>query len=157
MSFSLQIEDQGLIEFSLSVILDPFDFNWFMFCPWAMSFFQKLCPAPFPPISYFFPGPLSGPLFCLYNLLEGQPENSWPLAGKYCIILALPAVWAQTLTTFLLKLQAYPQIKSPLHFYEHLVRCPLTNLFLGHLLPPTTRTLPPCRQCCSTPVKIKYS
>ena len=22
----------------------------------------------------------------LYNLLEGQPENSWPLGGKYCII-----------------------------------------------------------------------
>ena len=22
----------------------------------------------------------------LYNLLEGQPENIWPLEGKYCII-----------------------------------------------------------------------
>ena len=44
-SFSLQIENQGLVEFDLSVILDPFDFNRFMLCPWAMSFFQKLCPA----------------------------------------------------------------------------------------------------------------
>ena len=51
-----------------------------------MSFFQKLCPAPFPPISCSFPGPLNGPQFCLYNLLEGQPENSWPLGGKYCRI-----------------------------------------------------------------------
>ena len=45
-SFSLQIENQGLVEFDLSVILDPFDFNWFMLCPSAMSFFEKLCPAP---------------------------------------------------------------------------------------------------------------
>ena len=47
-SFSLLIEDQGLV--GLSAILDPFDSNWFMLCPWAMSFFQKLCPASFPPI-----------------------------------------------------------------------------------------------------------
>ena len=32
-SFSLQIEDQGLVEFDLSAILDPFDFNQFMLCP----------------------------------------------------------------------------------------------------------------------------
>ena len=51
-----------------------------------MSFFQKLCPASFSPISCSFPEPLPGPQFCLYNLLEGQPENSWPLKGKYCII-----------------------------------------------------------------------
>ena len=87
-SFSLQIEDQGLVEFDLSAILDPFDSNQFMLClcPWAMSFFQKLCPGPFPPVSCSFPEPLTGPQCCLYNLLEGQPENSWPLGGKYCII-----------------------------------------------------------------------
>ena len=28
--FSLQTEDQGLVEFDLSAILDPFDFNFFM-------------------------------------------------------------------------------------------------------------------------------
>ena len=33
MSFSLQIENQGLVEIDLSVILDPFDFNWLMLCP----------------------------------------------------------------------------------------------------------------------------
>ena len=30
---------------------DLFDSYWFMVCPWAMSFFQKLCPAPFPPVT----------------------------------------------------------------------------------------------------------
>ena len=69
--------------------------------------------------------------------------------------LALQAVWAQTLTTLLLKLQTYPWIKSPLHFYGTSGLLPLTNLFLSHLLTPTTRTLPPCRQHCSTPPIIK--
>ena len=68
------------------VILDPIDFNWFMLCPCAMSFFQRLCPAPFPPVSCFFPLPHPVPQCCLYSLLVGQPENSWPLGGKYCII-----------------------------------------------------------------------
>ena len=51
-----------------------------------MPFFQKLCPAPFPPVSCSFPEPSLGPQCCLYNFLKGQPENSWPLGGKYCII-----------------------------------------------------------------------
>ena len=85
-SFSLQIEKQGLVEFDLSVILDPFDFNSFMLCPWAMSFFQKSCPAP---VSCSFPEPCLGSQYCLYNLLEEQTENSWPLGGKYCIISSL--------------------------------------------------------------------
>ena len=50
-----------------------------------MSFFQKLCPAPFPPGSSSSPGPSIGPQF-FYNLLEEQPENSWHLGGKWCII-----------------------------------------------------------------------
>ena len=37
-SFSL-LEDQGLVKVNLSAILDPFDSNLFMLCPWAMSFF----------------------------------------------------------------------------------------------------------------------
>ena len=36
MSFSLQTEDQGLVEFDLSANMDPLDFNGFMLCPWAM-------------------------------------------------------------------------------------------------------------------------
>ena len=47
-SFHLLTEDQGLV---LSAILVPFDPNQFMLCPWALSFFQKLCPAPFPPVT----------------------------------------------------------------------------------------------------------
>ena len=47
-SFSLQIEDQGLAEFDLSAILEPLGFNQLMICSWALSFFQKLCPAPLP-------------------------------------------------------------------------------------------------------------
>ena len=47
-SFHLLIEDQGLV---LSAILVPFDSTQFMLCPWAMPFFQKLCPASFPPVA----------------------------------------------------------------------------------------------------------
>ena len=43
---SLQIEDQGLVEFDLSAILDPSYFNQFMLCPWAMSFFKSCAPPP---------------------------------------------------------------------------------------------------------------
>ena len=50
-SFSLLIEDQGLIKVDLSAMLDPFDSVQFMLCPWATSFFQKWCPAPFPPVT----------------------------------------------------------------------------------------------------------
>ena len=48
-SFHLLIEDQGLVS---SVILVPFNSNQFMLCPWAISFLQKLCPAPFPPVTF---------------------------------------------------------------------------------------------------------
>ena len=37
-------------------------------------------------IHALFPEPRPGLHCCLYNLLGGQPENSWPLGGKYCII-----------------------------------------------------------------------
>ena len=84
-SFILQIEEQGLVELDLSS-WTPFDINRFTLCPWAMSFFQKLCPASFPPVSYSSPVPCPGPQSCFYNLLEGQSENSWPLGEKYCII-----------------------------------------------------------------------
>ena len=80
-SFSLQIEDQGLVEFDLSTILDPFEFNWFMLYPWAVSFFQKLCPAHFTPVSCSFPEPHPGPQCCLYNFLEGKPEITGPWEG----------------------------------------------------------------------------
>ena len=47
-SFHLLTEDQGLV---LSATLVSFDSNWFMLCRRAMSFFEKLCPAPFPPVT----------------------------------------------------------------------------------------------------------
>ena len=45
-SFSLLIEDQGPIKANFSAILDPFDSDQSMLCPWPMSFFQKLCRFP---------------------------------------------------------------------------------------------------------------
>ena len=51
-SFHLLLEDQGLV---FSAIFVPLDSNWFMLCPWAMSFFQKLCPAPFLPVTMVWP------------------------------------------------------------------------------------------------------
>ena len=69
--------------------------------------------------------------------------------------LALKAIWGQTLTTLLLKLQIYCQIKFLFHFYGTSGLLPLINLFLSHLLTPTTRTLPPCRQHHSTQLITK--
>ena len=186
-----------------------------MLCSWAMSFFQKLCPAPFPPVSCSFPEPHLGPQGCLFNLLGEQPENSWPLREKcyiisnpssssglhlpcflhvqqqrlsvnllrrvtgtqcllevrllaslqgqfcfqgYCLPLwelPLQAVWAQTLVTLLLKLQTNLWVKSPLHFHGTSGLLLLINLFLSHLLTPTTRTLPSGRQYRSTLIIIK--
>ena len=51
---ALLIQDQGLVDIDLSAILDLFDSNCFMLCSWAMPFFQKLCPALFPPLSRGF-------------------------------------------------------------------------------------------------------
>ena len=50
LSFSLLIEDQDLITVNLCAILNPFDSNWFILCPWVMPFFQKLCLTHFPPV-----------------------------------------------------------------------------------------------------------
>ena len=43
-SFSLLIEDQGLVEVDLSAILDTFDSNQFMLCPWAVCILSKGLP-----------------------------------------------------------------------------------------------------------------
>ena len=47
------------------------------------------------------------------------------------------------------------KIKSPLHFYGTSALLPLSNLFIGHLLTPTTMNLPPCRQHLTTQFLIK--
>ena len=43
-SFSLLIEDQGLVEVDLSAILDTFDSNRLMLCPWAVCILSKGLP-----------------------------------------------------------------------------------------------------------------
>ena len=90
------------------------------------------------------------PSVCISSRAVGPPGISFPLWE-----LALKAVWTQILTTFSLKLQTYPRIKSPLHFYGTSRLLPLISLFFNHLPTPTTRTLPPCRQHCSTLLIIK--
>ena len=52
------------------------------------------------------------------------------------------------------KVTNIPPDQSPLHFYGTSGLLPLTNLFLSQLLTLTTRTLPPCRHHCSTPLII---
>ena len=77
--------------------------------------------------------------------LPGKTFALWELAPQ--------AIWAQSLTALLLKLQTYPWVKSPLQFYGTFAL--LINLSLSQLLTPTARTLPPCRQHCSTSLIIK--
>ena len=54
--------------------------------PLCYVILSKVVPYPFPPVSCSFPELCPGPECCLYNLLEGQPEDSWLLEGKYCKI-----------------------------------------------------------------------
>ena len=44
-------EAQELDEANWSAILGPFGSNQLMSYPWAVSFFEKSCPAPFSPVS----------------------------------------------------------------------------------------------------------
>lgn len=44
--FHSLIEDKGPV---LSAVLVPFESNRWVLCPWAVSLFRKLCPAPFRP------------------------------------------------------------------------------------------------------------
>ena len=70
--------------------------------------------------------------------------------------LALQAIWTQTLTILLLKLQIYPWIKSLLHFYETFDWLPLTDLFLSQLLTPIIRTLPLVGNIALPSILLKY-
>ena len=83
MSFSLQIEDQSLLEFDLSsgthfILIG-------LCCALGLCHFFKSCASPPHCFMLFFWAP-SCPQCYLYNLLERQAENSGPLGGKYCII-----------------------------------------------------------------------
>ena len=50
-SFSLQIKDQGLVEFDLSANLDPFDFNQLMLCL-GYVILSTVVPCTLPPVSF---------------------------------------------------------------------------------------------------------
>ena len=78
-SFHLQIEDQGLV---LSAIFVPLASNQFMLCPWAVSFFRKLCPALFPPVT---PPPLLRENAFLIPLGEHLPCHTLSSAGQCCL------------------------------------------------------------------------
>ena len=82
--FSLQIGDQGLVQLDLS--------SWthliligLCYMPLGYVIFSKAVPCPLTSCSCSSE-PHLGPQCCLYNLLEGQPENSWPMGGKCCLI-----------------------------------------------------------------------
>ena len=84
-SFSLQIEYQCLVEFDFS--------SWTHLILIGLCYalglchsFQSCALSPSLLFHTFFPEPCLGPQCCLYNLMEGQPENSWPLRRKYCMI-----------------------------------------------------------------------
>ena len=82
----------------MSVIFDPFDFLGLSYVMLSLCYvyayvmllgyviLSEVGPYSFPPVSCSFPEPHLGPESCLYNLLEGQPEISSPLGGKYCTI-----------------------------------------------------------------------
>ena len=80
-SVGLEMEDQGLLEFDLS--------SWIQLILIGLHYTLVLCHSfkgcalpPFPPVSCSFPEPHPDPQDCLYNLLERQPENSWPWEGN---------------------------------------------------------------------------
>ena len=74
--------DWGLNTLILLFSLDPVGFNWFTLSLCAMSFFQRLCSAPFAPVSCSFPEPHLGLQCCLYNLLGENQKIDGPWEGK---------------------------------------------------------------------------
>ena len=95
------------------------------------------------------------------SLSVGIPSKAIGLPGIMLATLGVsPAGRLPPFTSLLLKLQTYAWIKFPLHFYGTFDWLPLgsicwLNLFLSQLLTPIIRTLPPCRQHCSTQSIIK--
>ena len=74
-----QTEDQGLLVFDLP--------SWTHLILISLCYALGLCQS-FKSCALLFhalPEPCPGPQCCLYNFLEGQPENSWPLGEEYCI------------------------------------------------------------------------
>ena len=81
-SFSLRIEDRGLVEFDLSswthlILIGSWD-------SLGLCHSFKRSALLLPSCFVFFSWALSGPQCSLYNLLKGQPEDRWPLEEKCC-------------------------------------------------------------------------
>ena len=76
-SFHLLIEDQDWV---VSAVFVPLDSNQFILCPWAVSFFWKLCSALFPPVT---PPPLLTENVFLIPLGEHLPCHTLSSAGHY--------------------------------------------------------------------------
>ena len=111
-SFSLQVGDQGLVEFGLSSWTHLILIGLCYALVLCHSF--KFCPGPYPPVSCSFPEPCPSPQCCLYNLLEGQPENSWPFGEKCCIIFNLSRYSGLHLPCFLQHVQQQHLSVNPL-------------------------------------------
>ena len=95
---------------------------------------------------------------CLLEVhLLASLQRQLGFQGKHLPLweLAPQAIWAQSLTALLLKLQTYPWVKSPLQFYGTFAL--LINLFLSQLLTPTTRTLPLVGNIAPPRLLLKYS
>ena len=94
--------------------------------PLGYVILSKVVPCPL--LSCFhepaFPEPCLDPQCCLYNLLEGQPENSWPLGEKYCIISNLSRYSDLHVPRFLEHVQQQPFSVNPLGRATG-IQCPL--------------------------------
>ena len=79
MSVGLEIEDQGLLEFDLSSWIQLILIGLHYTLVLCHSF--KGCALPFL-LFHTLPEAQPDPQVCLCNLLERQPENSWPWEGN---------------------------------------------------------------------------
>ena len=130
-SSSLLTEDQGLV---LSAILAPFDSNQFMLS-WAMSFFQKLCPVLFPPVTFL--------AFFSFLLEAGITKNctsvQFSSVAQSCPTLCDPVNYSKSsllsITNFQISLKLMA-IKSVMPS-SHLILC--RPLLLLPSIPPSIR------------------
>ena len=83
----------------LSAIWDSFDSNQFMLCPWAISFFQKLCPAPFPPVSIVPMKPLFIKQWLTLTLPSFFPSFLFSLPFHFFLVDISESIYSFTVVT----------------------------------------------------------
>ena len=93
----------GLVEFDLSSWTHLILIGLF-YALWAVSFFQKLGPAPFPPVSCSYPEPCQAHSVAFTIFLRDN-QDSWPLGEKCCIISNLSRYSGLHLPCFLQRVQ----------------------------------------------------